>query len=75
VLVHSAAYPEGLDLTDKRVAVVGMGSSGVQCIAKIQPQVEKLYTWISTPTCMTPAFAAKYSGPGGQNFKCKPIQY
>ncbi|OQV00818.1 hypothetical protein CLAIMM_06266 [Cladophialophora immunda] len=69
VLVHSAAYPEGLDLNGKRVAVVGIGSSGVQIIAKIQPQVEKLYTWISTPTWMTPSFASKYSGPGGLNFK------
>jgi cation diffusion facilitator CzcD-associated flavoprotein CzcO len=71
VLVHSAAYPEGLDLANKRVAVVGIGSSGVQIIAKIQSQVEKLYTWISTPTWMTPGFAPKYSGPGGRNFRCK----
>ncbi|OAP58404.1 hypothetical protein AYL99_07494 [Fonsecaea erecta] len=69
VLAHSAAYPEGLDLNGKRVAVVGIGSSGVQIIAKIQSQVEKLYTWISTPTWMTPSFASKYSGPGGLNFK------
>jgi cation diffusion facilitator CzcD-associated flavoprotein CzcO len=71
LLVHSAAYPEGLDLQDKRVAVVGIGSSGVQITAKISSQVDKLYTWISTPTWMTPGFAPKYSGPGGQNFACK----
>lgn len=71
VLVHSAAYPKGLDLHGKRVAVVGIGSSGVQITAKISSQVEKLYTWISTPTWMTPGFAPKYSGPGGRNLTCE----
>jgi cation diffusion facilitator CzcD-associated flavoprotein CzcO len=48
-----------------------MGSSGVQIVANIQKEVEHLYTWISTPTWMTPGFAPKYSGPGGTNFSCE----
>jgi cation diffusion facilitator CzcD-associated flavoprotein CzcO len=42
-LMHSAAYEEGYDLKDKKVAVVGAGSSGVQIVAKIQPHVKQLY--------------------------------
>lgn len=41
-LAHSANYPPGLELKGKRVAVVGNGSSGIQIIATIQPEVAKL---------------------------------
>lgn len=52
-LVHSAAYDESLDLTGKRVAVVGAGSSGVQIVAAIQKQAKKLYTWVRSPIWVT----------------------
>ncbi|KAK6368219.1 hypothetical protein LTS17_009960 [Exophiala oligosperma] len=68
-LAHTAAYPAGLDLNGKRVAVVGTGSSGIQLITKIQPQVGKLYTWIRSPTWMTAGFAQKHAGPDGGNFE------
>ncbi|KAJ5403026.1 uncharacterized protein N7487_008922 [Penicillium crustosum] len=67
LLVHTAAYPEGTDLNGKRVAVIGIGSSGVQVIAKIASQVSKLYTWVRSPTWITTGFAQKYAGEGGQN--------
>ena len=52
-LVHSAAYDESLDLTGKRVAVVGTGSSGIQIVAAVQKQAEKLYTWVRSPIWIT----------------------
>lgn len=61
-----------MDLKGKRVAVAGLGSSGVQIIANVQPLVDHLYTWVRTPTWLTPGFASKYAGgPGGENFTCK----
>ncbi|EXJ69271.1 uncharacterized protein A1O5_07307 [Cladophialophora psammophila CBS 110553] len=60
VLAHTANYPEGLDLKGKRVAVCGIGSSGIQVIASIQKEVSKLYTWIRTPTWVLGSFGAKY---------------
>lgn len=36
-LIHSAAWKEDYDLKDKEVAVLGVGSSGVQIIPTIQP--------------------------------------
>lgn len=69
-MAHTAAYPVGLDLKDKRVAVVGTGSSGIQLITKIQPQVKKLFTWIRTPTWMTAGYAQAHAGPDGGNFQC-----
>ncbi|KAK6380201.1 hypothetical protein LTS17_005390 [Exophiala oligosperma] len=68
VLQHSAHYDESLDLTGKRVAVIGIGSSGIQIISNIAHKVDRLYTWIRTPTWITAAFAQRFSGPGGGNF-------
>ncbi|KAF2483098.1 FAD/NAD-P-binding domain-containing protein [Neohortaea acidophila] len=68
-LAHSADFPEGLVLKDKRVAVVGNGSSGIQLVAALQPQVSHLFTWIRSPTWMTAGFAGKYAGPDGANFR------
>jgi cation diffusion facilitator CzcD-associated flavoprotein CzcO len=68
--VHSAAYPEGLDLKGKRVAVVGTGSSGIQIVANIQKEVEHLYVWGRSAGWLTAGFAQKYSGPDGANFMC-----
>jgi len=69
ILAHSADYPDELDLKDKHIAVVGTGSSGIQIVANVQPQVEKLYTWIRSPTFMTAGFAGKYGGTDGENFR------
>jgi hypothetical protein len=55
----------------KRVAVIGIGSSGIQVTATIAPQVSKLYTWVRSPTWVTAGFAQKFAGPDGGNFNCK----
>jgi cation diffusion facilitator CzcD-associated flavoprotein CzcO len=45
-LCHTARWPQGLDLRDKRVAIVGSGSSGIQLLATVQPEAKKIYHWI-----------------------------
>jgi cation diffusion facilitator CzcD-associated flavoprotein CzcO len=70
-LMHSAAYEEGYDLTDKRVAVIGAGSSGVQIVAAIQKRVKKLYHWVKSPIWITAGFAQRWAGENGSNFACK----
>ena len=69
-LFHTAAYPEGFDLKDKRVAVIGSGSSGIQLAASIHNEVSHLYTWVRSPIWITSAFAQRFSGKDGQNFDC-----
>jgi cation diffusion facilitator CzcD-associated flavoprotein CzcO len=69
--MHSARYDENYSLDGKRVAVIGIGSSGVQIIANIARSVEKLYCWIRSPTWITAGFAQRFAGPGGENFSCK----
>ncbi|EXJ55336.1 hypothetical protein A1O7_08263 [Cladophialophora yegresii CBS 114405] len=76
-LVHSANYDTSLDLNGKRVAVIGIGSSGIQIISKIASQVKQLYLWVRSPTWITAGFAQRFAGPNGANFHCKynkPLQ-
>ncbi|KAJ5783021.1 cyclohexanone monooxygenase [Penicillium paradoxum] len=68
-LIHSAAWPEDYDVTNKTVAVLGCGSSGVQIVPTIQPKVKSLTTFIRTPTWITAGFAQSHAGPGGANFE------
>ncbi|KIX97341.1 uncharacterized protein Z520_06793 [Fonsecaea multimorphosa CBS 102226] len=73
-LVHSANYDTSLDLKGKRVAVIGIGSSGIQIISKIASQVGQLYSWVRTPTWITAGFAQRFAGPDGANFYYTPEQ-
>lgn len=70
-MFHTANYDAGYDLRNKRVAVIGSGSSGVQTVATIEPHVSKLYTWVRNPTWITAGFAQKYAGENGGNFHCE----
>jgi cation diffusion facilitator CzcD-associated flavoprotein CzcO len=69
-LMHSAAYEEGYDLADKRVAVIGAGSSGVQIVSAIQKKVKELYHWVKSPIWITAGFAQRWAGENGANFAC-----
>jgi cation diffusion facilitator CzcD-associated flavoprotein CzcO len=68
-LMHSAAWDSTYDLTGKTVAVIGGGSSAVQIIPSIQPQVSKLVAFLRSPVWVTTGFGAKHAGPGGTNFE------
>lgn len=69
-LCHTARWPDDLNVQGKRVAVIGSGSSGIQVLATIQPEVKQMYHWIRSPTWITGAFAQQFAGHGGKNFKC-----
>ena len=72
-LCHTADYDESTELKGKKVAVIGIGSSGVQVIPNILEKVDHLYCWIRSPTWMTAGFAQKFAGPNGANYKCEWI--
>ncbi|KAF7547460.1 hypothetical protein G7046_g9001 [Stylonectria norvegica] len=67
-LLHSAAWDPNVSLKEKSVAVIGYGSSGIQLVTAIQPEVKHLTTFIRGPTWITAGFGSKYAAPGGQNF-------
>ncbi|KAJ7221713.1 FAD/NAD-P-binding domain-containing protein [Mycena pura] len=68
-LCHSARWPDDFSVKDKRVAVIGSGSSGIQVLSAIQPEAKQVYHWIRSPTWITGAFAPQFAGPGGVNFQ------
>ncbi|KAJ5085310.1 hypothetical protein N7532_010081 [Penicillium argentinense] len=49
-LVHSASWDQSLDLTGKHVGLIGNGSSGIQILPAILPQVSKCTTFIREPS-------------------------
>ncbi|KAI1390283.1 uncharacterized protein F4822DRAFT_231430 [Hypoxylon trugodes] len=53
-LVHTASWPKNFDYTNKTVAVIGNGSSGIQLLPTIQPAVKKLVHFVRTPTWIIP---------------------
>jgi len=53
---HTALWPhEEVDFNGQRVAVIGTGSSGIQCIPLIAEQAEHLYVFQRTPNYSIPA--------------------
>jgi len=65
-IYHSGAWPEGVDLTGKRVGVMGTGSTGLQIITAIAPKVGHLTVFQRSPqysvpvgnTTVTPEYVA-----------------
>ena len=55
-LLHTGKWPkEGADLSDKRVGIIGTGSSGVQAIPVIAQEAEHLTVFQRTPVYTFPA--------------------
>ena len=67
-LLHSANWNQGCDLTNKRVALIGAGSSGVQILPNIYDRVSKVYTWVRNRIWITAGFAQAFAGIDGANF-------
>ena len=51
---HSARWDHGVDLTGKKVAVVGTGASAIQFVPEIQPKVGTLSVFQRTPPWIMP---------------------
>lgn len=51
---HSARWDHGVDLSGKRVAVIGTGASSIQLVPKIQPAVSELHLFQRTPPWILP---------------------
>lgn len=60
-LVHTARWPEDLDFSGKRVAVIGTGASGVQMIQSIGPEADRLTVFQRTPNMALPMRQRRYT--------------
>jgi len=59
--IHPSRWPEDIDLTGKRVAVVGNGSTGVQLLAPVAADAEQVFVFQRTPQWISPR--DKYGQP------------
>jgi cation diffusion facilitator CzcD-associated flavoprotein CzcO len=66
--VHTAAWDSSIDLTDKRVAVVGVGSSATQVVATVAPIVKHLYVFQREPGWVLPKFDRAFTEEERQQF-------
>ncbi len=59
---HTGMWPkEGVDLKGKRVAVIGIGATGIQVIQTIASEVAELKVFVRTPQYVVPMRNPKYS--------------
>jgi cation diffusion facilitator CzcD-associated flavoprotein CzcO len=68
--VHSAVWPDDLDLSGKKVAIIGNGSSAIQITPKLQKIVERLDLYARGSTWISPPLAGskvEEHNPGGGN--------
>ena len=59
-MFHSAQWPEGVDLSGKRVGIIGTGASAVQIIPNIAQQVKELFVFQRTACWSPPRFQRAY---------------
>jgi cation diffusion facilitator CzcD-associated flavoprotein CzcO len=59
---HSAEWNHDVDLTGKRVAVIGTGASAIQFVPQIAKQVDKLHLFQRTPAWIMPKRDRHISG-------------
>jgi cation diffusion facilitator CzcD-associated flavoprotein CzcO/pimeloyl-ACP methyl ester carboxylesterase len=51
---HTAAWRHDVDLTGRRVAVIGTGASAIQLVPQLQPLVDQLYLFQRSPAWVLP---------------------
>ncbi|KAG0345253.1 hypothetical protein BG004_003849 [Podila humilis] len=73
LLWHSAKWDHSVDLTGKRVGVVGNNASGVQIISAIASKVENLEIYGRSQSYITPAWNREY-GPFWR-FACRHVPF
>ncbi|MGA9872054.1 MAG: NAD(P)/FAD-dependent oxidoreductase [Rhodococcus sp. (in: high G+C Gram-positive bacteria)] len=72
-IFHSARWNHDVDLTGKRVAVIGTGASSVQFVPEIQPQVQSLHVFQRTPSWVVPRLDFTFPKAAHSVFRRAPI--
>ncbi len=71
-LMHTSRWDPSIDLTGKRVAVVGTGASGVQVVPELADTVAQLTVFQRTPPWMVPKEDRPYTGEELTRFRRIP---
>ena len=73
VLMHTAEWDAGVDLTGKKVAVIGTGASGVQAVPELAKHAAQLTVFQRTPPWMVPKDDRPYSTKELTRFRRNPL--
>lgn len=63
-VLHTARWDNNLELKDKRIAVIGSGSTGIQMIKPLTDVCKKVYSFQRTPQWIVPVPNRKYTAFG-----------
>ena len=74
-LFHSAAWPRGLDLTGRRVAVIGSGASAFQIIPEMADTAAQLTVFQRSPAWMFPNPGNHSPVGAGQQWALRKLPY
>lgn len=70
-LIHSALYPDGgIDVTGKKVGVIGSGATGVQIVQELAKEDCQLTAFIRTPNVALPMHQRKLTQEEQRDAKC-----
>jgi cyclohexanone monooxygenase len=69
VIAHTADWPQDLDLTGKRVGVIGNGSTGIQFLTEVAKTAGHLTSFQRTPQYTIPAGNRDWTDQELQNFQ------
>lgn len=72
-IFHSSQWRHDLDLTGKRVAVIGTGASALQFVPQIQPKVQQLTVFQRTAQWVLPKSDMPLLAPVRAMFKLLPL--
>jgi hypothetical protein len=67
-ITHTGDYNLSIDVTGKRVGVIGNGSSGIQAFGALQPKAKSIIHYIRAPTWISANYMAQFT-PNGANFE------
>lgn len=70
---HSAQWNHDLDLSGRKVAVIGTGASAIQFVPAIQPDVEELHLFQRTPPWVMPRPDRKISAAEKRIYRAFPL--
>ncbi|GAB3291364.1 flavin-containing monooxygenase [Parahaliea aestuarii] len=74
-LFHSGAWPKGLDLAGKKVAVIGSGASAFQIIPELAETASELTVFQRSPAWMFPNPGYHMAVGDGQKWALKKLPY
>ncbi|WP_181159197.1 flavin-containing monooxygenase [Mycobacterium shigaense] len=73
VLMHTAQWDHRVDLTGRRVAVIGTGASGVQVVPELAKIAERVTVFQRTPPWMVPKDDRPYTAIELTQFRRNPL--